>query len=148
MKKKTKRKLIRPTNVLNVFLALVILSTVVGYLIMFLNDNYSFDGNESLSVNEYEMVVSISDVSKDQMSFYVEGERLVIRDENTVLGTVISASHDEENNIITVKLNVIGTYTSKAGFKLNGKKNLASGDIVKLNDMNHIAKIISISFSK
>ena len=148
MKKKTKGKIIRPTNVLNVFIILFVLMTVVGYVILFLNDNYSFDGKESLDIKNYEMKISIEDIGKDEIQYYQEGERLVIKDENTVIGTIVDSGYDQEKDTYVVSLSVIGTYTSKTGFMLNGNKNLATGDIIILESTNRTVKVLSIDAIK
>ena len=64
MKKNNKIRTIKPVNVLNIFLILAAVSVVVGFLMVFLNDIYSFDGSESLSVKEFEMEIRIENISE------------------------------------------------------------------------------------
>ena len=146
MNKNKKTKVLKPTNVLNIFLTLAIISVVVGYLILFLNDIYSFDDSESLGINKYE--ISIENLSGEEAAIYTEGTRLVIRDSNTVLGTLKDVYYDEENGIATFYLSTVGTYTSDTGFKLNGKFNMAMGDFIELEAITQSAKILSIKANK
>ena len=144
MKRKKKETVSKPINVLNIFLVLVILSIIAGFLIMFLNDIYSFDGGESLDIDRYEMKISIKDMKSEDLISLGNGDRLVINDANIVLGTLVDVVSNDEENTTVLYLNVVGTYTSDSGFKLNGKTNMALGDLVELEGINKVAEIISI----
>ena len=143
MKKNNKIRTIKPVNVLNIFLILAAVSVVVGFLMVFLNDIYSFDGSESLSVKEFEMEIRIENISEDEISMIEEGKRLVIKNVNTVLGVLTDADRNEDN-VMVLYLNVFGTHTSDTGFKLNGKTVLEIGDVIELEGIGKTAEIISI----
>jgi len=149
MKKFNKTKAVKkPINVLNIFLVLAVLSVIVGFLIMFLNDIYSFDGRETLDIDKFEMKLSIKNIVNDEISALNEGDRLVVKDANTVLGTLTEIETDEERDVTVLYLNVVGTHTSDKGFKLNGKTNMALGDLIELEGINKAAEIISIHAMK
>ena len=143
MKKNNKMKKIKSVNVLNIFLVLAAISVVIGFLMVFLNDIYSFDGSESLSIKGFEMEIRIENINEDETSIFEDGKRLVIKNTNTVLG-VLSEVERNEDNVMMLYLNVVGTYTTDTGFKLNGKSVLKIGDTIELEGVKKSAEIISI----
>ena len=135
MKKKSEKfKAFRPTNALSVFLVLVILCIVVGYLLLFLNDNYGFDGSEPVAVGDYEIYVWI-DNENANISDFEKNTQFNLSRKNTVLGYVNTARRNG-NGGLTVSFSVKGTYTDKDGFMLNGAIPVAPGEFVNIQSGN------------
>lgn len=136
MKKQRKKiKIFKPTNVLTVFLMLAILSVIVGYLFMFLNDNYGFDNNEPLKIEDYEIEISVINAEETNLQQFSMGTEFNLTGKNTYFGFVSShATYEEYSHSLNLKLNVVGTYTEKEGFKLNGNLPLSSGEILAIHN--------------
>ncbi len=132
MKKQHRKiKIFKPTNVLTVFLMLAILSVIVGYLFMFLNDNYGFDNNEPLKIEDYEIEISVKNSEILNLQQFSIGTEFNLTGKNTYFGSISShATYEDDTHNLNLKLKVVGTYTEKDGFKLNGNLPLSSGEIL------------------
>jgi len=134
MKKQHKKiKNFKPVNVLTVFLSLVVIGIVVGYLLMFLNDNYGFAGSDPIKVEDYTIEIIIEDY--DNLNQFSIGTKFNVTGKNTYFGSVASQSICEENsNDLCLYLNAVGTYSREEGFKLNGNLPISSGETLKIHN--------------
>jgi hypothetical protein len=142
MKKQRKKiKIFKPTNVLTVFLMLAILSVIVGYLFMFLNDNYGFDNNEPLKIEDYEIEISVINAEETNLQQFSMGTEFNLTGKNTYFGFVSSHATYEEyshyglNDFTNTKWQNNGyrVYTvGTSGGDITHRKELGEGRVVPL----------------
>jgi hypothetical protein len=135
MKKQSKLKALKNANAITVFLVLLIICLLAGYVLIFLNDRYGFDGSEPLGMDKYEIEICINDADVLGLSYFKTYHEYCISTSNTFLGTVNKYERDaEKEDCYILKLYSIGTYSNENGFKLNGAVLLSAGDVVKINN--------------
>ena len=136
MKKQyNKNKIFRPVNVLTAFLVLAIIGVIVGYLLMFLNDNYGFDDREPLKVEEYTVEISIKNTEAVNLNQFLIGTEFNLTGKNTYFGSICShAVYEQDTHNLNVLLKTVGTYTENEGFKLNGNIPLSSGETINVHN--------------
>ena len=101
---------------------------------MFLNDNYGFDKNEPLKIEDYEIEVSVKNSDIVNMQQFSLGTKFNLTGKNTYLGSICShAVYEEDTHNLNFKLKVVGTYTENEGFKLNGNLPLSSGEFLTVH---------------
>jgi len=142
-----KIKALRNANALSIFLVLMVICLLVGYVLLFLNDKYGFDGKEPLTMDKYEIVVSINDTTTSGVKYFNSYKEYSVSDANTFLGNLTETKSDEaKENLYSLKFDSIGTYSEENGFKLNGALLLSAGDVIKINNghSEFYAEVISI----
>ena len=152
MKKRNKKiKIFKRVNVLTAFIVLAVLGVIVGYLFMFLNDNYGFDGGEPLKVEAYTVEINVKGSEAANLSQFSIGTEFNLTGKNTYFGSVCShAVYEEDTHNLILYLDTVGTYTEKDGFKLNGNLPLSSGEILKIHNgsLEYTVEIKSIEKTK
>lgn len=145
MKKKINKKVIRPTNALNAFLFLVILSVIVGIVILVLNSEYGFDGEEKSPLKKYKVEMEIINISENDIDEFSVGSQFYISNENMILGNIIDVSTADNKTIISFE--VVGNYSKDNEFMLNGNIYLSLGKQLKIkcDKNNYIVNITDIS---
>ena len=135
MKKQSKIKALKNSNAITVFLVLMIICLLAGYVLIFLNDRYGFDGSEPLTMDKYEISICIDNDQISGLSYFKAYHEYCISSSNTFLGSVVKYEiDDEKENCYDLKLHSIGTYSNENGFKLNGAVLLSAGDVIKINN--------------
>ena len=147
MRSKIRKKVFKPSNPLNVFITLAIISVLVAVVVLILNYHYALDGKEKPVMDEYKMKVIIKNGSINDYNSFTVGEEFVLSDKNIVLGNVGSAPYYAENIYgFFVEFDVSGTYNRKDGFFLYGNLYIAPGNEFRIHngESSHIAEIYSI----
>ena len=151
MKNKSKKKVIKPANPLNVFLVLIAVSIIAGVVLIILNQHYSFDGKERSVIEDYDIQVVVDNVKIDDYNKFIVGDEFVISNENTVLGVVSKQPfYADKVTGFFVIFTVRGSYDAENGFLLNGDKYIAPGMkfMIHGNNSTHQVEIYSITKSK
>ncbi|MBQ9744411.1 MAG: hypothetical protein IJW19_04715 [Clostridia bacterium] len=148
-KQRKKFDALRPKNALTAFILLMILSIVLGYTIVFLNDTYGFDGSEPSVIDSYEMCVWV-EYNNDTTIAYDNGTTFYLTGKNTEVGKITSymPGGDVHSSGYYLIMEVRGSYSEYDGFKLNGLQPLSAGELISIHSDYRHPFIAEISYIK